>query len=94
MKSTTFAALLVLATGAIARNCTPDLDYCGRTLLEIGKYQPQIDQALHDAGAGEANGGSDDRFHCVGGSNGVITFLEFCANGCRTNPTGVSDTCN
>ncbi|KAJ6534951.1 hypothetical protein B0H19DRAFT_845654, partial [Mycena capillaripes] len=82
-----------LATGAIARNCTPNLDYCGRTLLEIGNYQPQIDQALHDAGAGEANGGADDRFHCVGGANGVITFLGFCANGCRTNPTGVSDVC-
>ncbi|KAJ7044304.1 hypothetical protein C8F04DRAFT_1070136 [Mycena alexandri] len=70
MKSTTFAALLVLATGAIARNCTPDLDYCGRTLLEIGNYQPQIDQALHDAGVGEANGGADDLFHCSGGPNG------------------------
>ncbi|KAJ7307701.1 hypothetical protein DFH08DRAFT_720132 [Mycena albidolilacea] len=94
MKSTTFAALLVLATGAIARNCIPHLDYCGRTLLEIGNYQPQIDQALHDAGAGEANGGADDRFHCVGGAKGVITFLGFCTNGCRTNPTGVSDVCN
>ena len=30
-------ALAVLATGAVARNCTPDLNYCGRTLLEIGK---------------------------------------------------------
>ncbi|KAJ7892657.1 hypothetical protein B0H13DRAFT_2528896 [Mycena leptocephala] len=94
MKSTTFAALLVLATGAIARNCTPNLDYCGRTLLDIGNYQPQIDQALHDAGVGEADGGADDLFHCVGGANGVIIFLGFCANGCRTNPTGVSDECN
>ncbi|KAJ7044355.1 hypothetical protein C8F04DRAFT_1070212 [Mycena alexandri] len=94
MKSTTFAAMLVLATGAIARNCTPDLNYCGRTLLEIGNYQPQIDQALHDAGAGEANGGSDDLFHCGGGPNGVITFIGFCANGCRTNPTNVNDACN
>ncbi|KAJ6477969.1 hypothetical protein DFH09DRAFT_951921, partial [Mycena vulgaris] len=82
-----------LATGAIARNCTPNLDYCGRTLLEIGKYQPQIDQALADAGQGEANGGSDDLFHCIGGDNGVIGFIKFCSNGCRTNPTGVSDTC-
>ncbi|KAJ7892654.1 hypothetical protein B0H13DRAFT_2665636 [Mycena leptocephala] len=94
MKSTTFAALLVLATGAIARNCTPNLDYCGRTLLEIGNYQAQIDQALHDAGVGEADGGADDLFHCVGGANGVITFLGFCANGCHTNPIGVSDVCN
>jgi hypothetical protein len=111
MKSTTFAALLVLATGAIARNCTPNLDYCGRTLLEIGmcrvlllwtrrthlrigNYQAQIDQALHDAGVGEADGGADDLFHCVGGANGVIAFLGFCANGCRTNPIGVSDVCN
>ncbi|KAF7366135.1 hypothetical protein MVEN_00490400 [Mycena venus] len=94
MKSTTLAALLVLTTGAIARNCTPNLDYCGRTLLEIGNYQPQIDQAFHDAGAGEADGGADDLFQCVGGANGVITFLEFCVNGCRTNSGGVSDACN
>ncbi|KAF8164266.1 hypothetical protein K438DRAFT_1417842, partial [Mycena galopus ATCC 62051] len=77
----------------IARNCTPNLDYCGRDLLGIGKYQPQIDQALHDAGAGEANGGADDLFHCVGGANGVITFLKYCDNGCRTNGKGVSDVC-
>lgn len=30
-------ALAVLATGAVARNCSPGLNYCGRTLLEIGK---------------------------------------------------------
>ncbi|KAJ6490043.1 hypothetical protein C8R45DRAFT_1097005 [Mycena sanguinolenta] len=75
MKSTIFMALLVLTTGAIARNCTPGLDYCGRTLLDIGKYQPQIDQALHDAGAGEANGGADDLFHCVGGTAVLINIL-------------------
>ncbi|KAJ6475379.1 hypothetical protein C8R45DRAFT_1009964 [Mycena sanguinolenta] len=94
MKSTIFVALLVLATGAIARNCTPGLNYCGRTLLDIGKYQPQIDQALHDAHAGEANHGNDDLFHCVGGDSGVITFIKYCANGCHTKPSHVSDVCN
>ncbi|KAJ7018536.1 hypothetical protein C8F04DRAFT_1151411 [Mycena alexandri] len=94
MKSRPSPLCWYLPLAAIARNCTPDLDYCGRTLLEIGKYQPQIDQALHDAGAGEANGGSDDRFHCVGGSNGVITFLDSAPMDAAPNPTCVSDTCN
>lgn len=29
--------LAVVATGAIADNCTPGLDYCGKTLLSVGK---------------------------------------------------------
>lgn len=38
MKSFTITtALLVLAGSAIARNCTPGLNYCGGTLLDIGK---------------------------------------------------------
>ncbi|KAJ6585994.1 hypothetical protein B0H19DRAFT_1060168 [Mycena capillaripes] len=89
MKSATvlLGSVLVLVTGTAARNCTPGLNYCGRTLLEIGKYQPQIDQALADAGQGEADGGADDLFSCVGGSNGVISFIQFCNNGCKTEPT-------
>ncbi|KAJ7476447.1 hypothetical protein FB451DRAFT_1087230 [Mycena latifolia] len=96
MKSATvaFASLLVLVTSVVARNCTPGLNYCGRTLLEIGKYQPQIDQALADAHQGEADGGADDLFGCAGGPNGVITFIRFCNNGCKTEPTGVSDVCH
>ncbi|KAJ6779275.1 hypothetical protein DFH09DRAFT_1180073 [Mycena vulgaris] len=93
MKSTTIATLLVLATGTIARNCTPDLDYCGRTLIDIGKYQDSIDQALADTGQGNANGGSDDLFHCTG-DNGLIAFIEYCSNGCHDNGAGVSDACN
>lgn len=31
------AVLAVLATGAIADNCTPGLNYCGQTLLSKGK---------------------------------------------------------
>ncbi|KAJ7506150.1 hypothetical protein B0H11DRAFT_2220065 [Mycena galericulata] len=96
MKSATvaFTSLLVLVTGAAARNCTPGLNYCGRTLLEIGKYQPQIDQALADAYQSESDGGADDLFSCVGGPNGVISFIKFCDNGCDTKPAGVSDVCN
>jgi hypothetical protein len=59
-----------------------------------GNYQPQIDQALADAHAGETNGGRDDLFFCAGGTNGVIDFIQFCNNGCVTKPTGVSDVCN
>ncbi|KAJ8058578.1 hypothetical protein OCU04_012755 [Sclerotinia nivalis] len=85
---------LTLTTNTLARNCTPGLNYCGRTLLSIGKYQPQIDQSLADAGVGEADGGADDLFHCVGGSNGVISFLKYCVNGCKDEGSGVSDVCN
>ncbi|KAJ7669608.1 hypothetical protein B0H17DRAFT_877044, partial [Mycena rosella] len=77
------AALLILATGVFARDCTAGLNYCGRTLLDIGHYQTQIDLALFDANQGEANGGSDDLFHCVGGDDGIILFLRFCVNGCQ-----------
>jgi len=59
-----------------------------------GKYSSQIDQCLADAGQPEADGGRDDLFHCVGGSNGVIRFRKYCSNGCRDNGAGVSDTCN
>ncbi|KAJ7503805.1 hypothetical protein B0H11DRAFT_2222421 [Mycena galericulata] len=63
-------------------------------LFDIGKYQPQIDQALADAHQSESDGGADDLFSCVGGPNGVISFLQFCDNGCDTKPHGVSDVCN
>ena len=86
--------LLALASnGVLARNCTPGLNYCGRSLLNIGKYQPQIDQALADAGAGEANGGADDLFYCVGGTNGVIRYVRYCSNGCHDAGSGASDYC-
>ncbi|KAK1770395.1 hypothetical protein QBC33DRAFT_566834 [Phialemonium atrogriseum] len=86
------SVLLFLAGGAMARNCTPGLNYCGSTLNNIGNYQGQIDQALHDAG--RANGGSDDLFHCVGGDSGVIDWIGYCPNGCRDNGKDVSDSCN
>jgi len=36
MKFTRATIIIALATAAVARNCTPGLKYCGRTLLEIG----------------------------------------------------------
>jgi hypothetical protein len=36
MKFTRATMIIALATAAVARNCTPGLKYCGRTLLDIG----------------------------------------------------------
>ncbi|KAF3017070.1 hypothetical protein E8E14_006212 [Neopestalotiopsis sp. 37M] len=77
----------------MARNCTPGLNYCGSTLLDIGDYQPQIDQALADAGEGNDNHARDYLFHCAGGDNGVIEFLQRCEHGCKDAGGGVSDRC-
>jgi hypothetical protein len=41
MKSFTAAFVLALfATSAVGRNCTPGLNYCGHTLLDIGNTNP------------------------------------------------------
>ncbi|KAF4635629.1 hypothetical protein G7Y89_g2466 [Cudoniella acicularis] len=88
----------VLATGVVARNCTPDLNYCGSTLLSIGNYGPQIDQAIHDANQPEENSGKDDLFHCVAqgenNQNGLITWIAHCPNGCSDNGEGKNDASN
>ncbi|KAH6663504.1 hypothetical protein B0J14DRAFT_707061 [Halenospora varia] len=93
--STTASILAIMAIGAIARNCTPGLNYCGATLLDVGKYQPQIDQAIHDAGQLEENFGKEDLFHCAspGGPSGVINWLHHCGAGCSNNGRGNHDTC-
>ncbi|PMD60383.1 uncharacterized protein K444DRAFT_560923 [Hyaloscypha bicolor E] len=94
MKFTRTTMIIALATAAVARNCTPGLKYCGRTLLDIGNYADQIAQALADSNKGDSNGGRDDLFNCIGGSSGVIKFESICSNGCATEPAGVSDKCN
>lgn len=37
MKLFTTISFLAIAGGVVARNCTPGLNYCERTLLNIGK---------------------------------------------------------
>jgi hypothetical protein len=34
--------LAVFATSAIADNCTPGLNYCGKTLMAVGKNPPKL----------------------------------------------------
>ncbi|KAK4209010.1 hypothetical protein QBC37DRAFT_378469 [Rhypophila decipiens] len=49
MVKITAVVLAALATLAAARNCTPDLDYCGRTLRAIAtgsNYDAQMKAAL------------------------------------------------
>ncbi|KAH8685827.1 hypothetical protein BGZ60DRAFT_543000 [Tricladium varicosporioides] len=99
MQSFTITTVLAfLATAVVARNCTPGLEYCGKTLQGSSNaistnYQAQIDQALFAAGK-TGQDWQNSIFHCVGGNNGVISYVTFCPQGCHQNPTGVSDVCN
>lgn len=56
-----------------------------------GKYQPQIDQSLSDARI-VSNGNA--LFYCVGGSNGVISFIINCQQGCHDAGPKKNDFCN
>ncbi|OBT65214.1 hypothetical protein VE03_04687 [Pseudogymnoascus sp. 23342-1-I1] len=87
------AALAVFTTGAIAGNCTPGLYYCGRTLMTVGKYQPQIDQAIYDAGKQLLDNGNEDLFYCIGNDNGLIKWSAYCSAGCFNAGHGKSDYC-
>lgn len=60
-------------------------------LLSSGNYQPQIDQALADAQAVEKG---TALFFCVGGANGVISYITTCEHGCHDSGTGNNDFCN
>ncbi|KFY25952.1 hypothetical protein V491_01539 [Pseudogymnoascus sp. VKM F-3775] len=84
--------LAVFATGAIADNCTPGLEYCGKTLLSVGKYQEQIDQAVYDAKQQLLDNGKGDLFYCIGGDNGVIQWKAHCTE-CIDAGHGKSDFC-
>ncbi|KIM41489.1 hypothetical protein M413DRAFT_27828 [Hebeloma cylindrosporum] len=86
--------MFAFAGFALARNCTPGLRYCGSTLLDIGNYQGQIDQALADAGVQEVDNGKSALFFCQGGDNGVIQFIRECTVGqCVDAGTGNDDHC-
>ncbi|KZP21001.1 hypothetical protein FIBSPDRAFT_826391 [Athelia psychrophila] len=94
MKSTVIAAAVALlfASCVVARNCTPGLNYCGQTLVNIGRYQQQINQALSDADQTKINNGLGDLFHCVGGNNGDINWVQHCGK-CTDGGAGSSDYC-
>jgi hypothetical protein len=63
--------------------------------LDAGKYQPQIDQAIADAGKQEVDNGKSTLFSCQGGDEGVIKFVEQCTVGkCVDAGRGKSDFCS
>ncbi|KAI0970810.1 hypothetical protein F4678DRAFT_479698 [Xylaria arbuscula] len=93
MKLTIAPLASLLCTLAVADNCKPGINYCGHSLLKKGNYQAQIDQCLYDNNQNEPDYGHDDLFHCVGGSNGVIAFIQNCGNGCQEADTNQSDFC-
>ncbi|KAH9988516.1 hypothetical protein F4779DRAFT_272948 [Xylariaceae sp. FL0662B] len=88
------AAPLLFASAIIARNCDKNKLYCGRTLLDIGHYQSQIDDAIEKAGQTVKNNGRDDLFRCLGGSDGDIIWKEYCDHGCHDAGHGNNDYCN
>ena len=91
--STTLAVIVFAFYGVQARNCTPGLNYCGHTLLSIGKYAPQIDQCLHDNGKPSGTDGRHVLFYCAGGPNGNIKYLRTCRNACADGGAGRNDFC-
>ncbi|KAI1750276.1 hypothetical protein F4782DRAFT_532598 [Xylaria castorea] len=81
------AGSAIAATGGTLASCHKGGLYCGQSLLNRGNYNDHIIQVL------EANGQPTDTAHIVNsrfscGSNGDITFLQYCANGC----SGVGNT--
>ncbi|KAK6850210.1 hypothetical protein PG995_014043 [Apiospora arundinis] len=94
MKFTSLASIALLAAaGADARNCKPNLNYCGSTLLSIGDYRGQIQQAMVAAGHDPDTYPNEYLFRCVGGSEGLISVLYSCNRGCQDNGNDKSDTC-
>ncbi|KAM7195832.1 hypothetical protein V8F33_006481 [Rhypophila sp. PSN 637] len=86
MVKITTVVLSALATLAAARNCTPGLDYCGKTLRAIAtgsNYDAQMKAPLRERGIPVNEGSMNDSlFYCVGGSNGDVRVLLHCPKGC------------
>ncbi|QMW42881.1 hypothetical protein AFCA_007085 [Aspergillus flavus] len=88
------AGIVALASLAAANNCKTGLNYCGYNLLGTGNYGAQANGALK-----AANQPTDDPhireslFHCNGGNNGDISFIQYCGGGCRDGGSGNSDYC-
>ncbi|KAM7191639.1 hypothetical protein V8F20_009246 [Naviculisporaceae sp. PSN 640] len=100
MVSFTTLAITALATLAAARNCTPGLRYCGKTLRAIAtgdNYNTQIREAymeLTGISFPSQEEENDTLFHCLGGDNGDIVGLQVCPISCRDNGNGRSDECS
>ncbi|KAJ4153575.1 hypothetical protein LMH87_010058 [Akanthomyces muscarius] len=90
------AMMAAAAPLAEARNCNKGLLYCGNTLLAIGNYRAQIDDAVAKAGIRRFKGDdltTDSLFKCLGGSNGDIEYTNFCRRGCQNGGSGKNDFC-
>ncbi|KAF8214075.1 hypothetical protein K438DRAFT_1802825 [Mycena galopus ATCC 62051] len=95
MKLILLSSILALAVGMTAAdNCNVPLRYCGHSLIAKGNYQPQIDQCLFDNNHATFDNGQSVLYGCIGGTNGVIQFLQDCGTGrCMDNGNGKNDTC-
>ncbi|KAJ6580425.1 hypothetical protein DFH09DRAFT_1076686 [Mycena vulgaris] len=78
---TTAITLAVAATGAAARNCKVGTLYCGRSLLQIGKYEDAIKIALRNAGI--FGDGDDYLFECnsIFGTVQYVGSCRICVDG-------------
>ncbi|WAO96135.1 Hypothetical protein NCS54_01379700 [Fusarium falciforme] len=93
---TAFPAAVVacFASFGAARNCTPDLYYCGSSLLDIGNYNDYIEDTL----AATKQGICADRrhvknslFYCAPGTNGDIKYKDYCSKGYKNMGVDKSD---
>ncbi|KAI8721607.1 hypothetical protein NCS52_00302600 [Fusarium sp. LHS14.1] len=93
------AAPMFLLTAALAslgeaRNCKAGISYCGSTLLNIGDYTNQINQALKAAKQpSDFTRAQNSLFYCEGGKHGNIRYTKLCTGGCKDHGNGKSDTC-
>ncbi|KAJ7261113.1 hypothetical protein C8J57DRAFT_1719866 [Mycena rebaudengoi] len=93
MKFTAILVALGSASFVVAKNCTPGLQYCGRTLLCIGNYIEQMDAAVKKAKI-DPNHVLDTLYYRVGGTNGDIRVIKDCGAGaCIDGGEGNSDRC-
>ena len=88
---TTF--ILTTAMGVAADNCKVGLNYCGSTLLKIGNYRGQIQQAFIASGMSWRTDPDDWIFQCIGGPEGLIKVAQDCPTGCVDRGENQSDTC-
>ncbi|KAI0192805.1 hypothetical protein F4808DRAFT_442580 [Astrocystis sublimbata] len=91
---TSFAiiTLLSVAGSAIADSCKQGGTYCGQSLLNRGNYHDHIVAVLTADGQPTDDAHiTNSQFTC--GSNGDITFIQFCQNGCNGVGNNDADTC-
>ncbi|KAM7214369.1 hypothetical protein V8F06_010207 [Rhypophila decipiens] len=100
MVKITAVVCAALATLTAARNCTPGLTYCGKTLRAIAtgnNYDKQMREAMlkNWGNAHPTNFEMNNYlFACIGGPNGDIQVISSCfGKECIDNGNGKSDTC-